>query len=230
VRSGGGGARSATRPSKTAANEVRANQVVYGKNEATLALKSGRWTSVSAAHYNASVRRKSAPPGEAVPTSSRADGETWARRFCPALNLSAPAADAKADAKKTEGAGTRLSFTDKVGKPRWAACCLQNQRVQRASPLPINRNARRPNDCACAYTPNVLVMSDALKNASAKPEAWLAKDFFKADSDQSLAVRRRRCAVENRAQKEDTIREKSPMSWATRTRAGGGGGQCACGV
>jgi hypothetical protein len=36
--------------------------------------------------------------------------------------------------------------------------------------------------------PTVLVLSDALKNADAKPEQWLAKDFFKADRIKSLAA------------------------------------------
>ena len=42
-------------------------------------------------------------------------------------------------------------------------------------------------------------MSDALKNANAKPEAWLAKDFFKAERIKSL-TRAARERVEDCAQ------------------------------
>jgi hypothetical protein len=105
----------------------------------------------------------------------------------PRLNLVAPAADAKADSK-IEGAGTQLELSDKAGQPLGSMLLGKIVVKKEPSPLPIQQETPVGRYVLVPNTPNVLVMSDALKNASAKPEAWLAKDFFKADRIKSLAV------------------------------------------
>ena len=50
------------------------------------------------------------------------------------------------------------------------------------SAVPVGRYVLSPGNAT------VLVMSDALKNADARPELWLAKDFFKAERIKSLAT------------------------------------------
>ena len=56
------------------------------------------------------------------------------------------------------------------------------------SPLPIKQETPVGRYVLSPGNPMVLVLSDALKNADAKPEQWLARDFFKADRIKSLAA------------------------------------------
>ncbi|HYK12474.1 MAG TPA: DUF4340 domain-containing protein, partial [Burkholderiales bacterium] len=121
----------------------------------------------------------------------------------PRLNLIAPAenarADAKADAKadgkaetktatKAEGRGTQLELADKSGAVIGSILLGKIVVKKEPSPLPIQQETPVGRYVLSQGAQPVLVMSDALKNASAKPEAWLAKDFFKADRIKSLTV------------------------------------------
>ena len=57
-----------------------------------------------------------------------------------------------------------------------------------ASPLPIKQEIPVGRYVLVQGSPTVLVLSDALKNADAKPAQWLARDFFKAERIKSLTA------------------------------------------
>ena len=167
---------------KLPANEVAQIRLYDGKNEATLALKDGRWTVKQRGDYNANVQEI----GDLLvklPDLKVVQTENVGASLLPRLNLVAPAADAK-----TEGAGTQLELSDKGGKPLGSMLLGKIVVKKEPSPLPIQQETPVGRYVLTPGAPTVLVMSDALKNASAKPEAWLAKDFFKADRIKSLAV------------------------------------------
>lgn len=181
-RSGGGGKIGYKPFEKLPVNEVAQIRLYDGKYETTLALKDGRWTVRQRGDYNASVQEI----GDLLvklPDLKVVQTENVGASLLPRLNLVAPAADAK-----TEGAGTQLELSDKGGKPLGSMLLGKIVVKKEPSPLPIQQETPVGRYVLVPNTPNVLVMSDALKNASAKPEMWLAKDFFKADRIKSLAV------------------------------------------
>ena len=180
---------------KLPVNEVAQIRLYDGTNEATLALKDGRWTVKQRADYNASVQEigdllVKLPDWKVVQTENVGDS------LLPRLDLVAPAkeakgdakADAKAEPKKSEGAGTQLELSDKGGKVLGSVLLGKIVVKKEPSPLPIQQETPVGRYVLTPGTPTVLVMSDALKNASAKPEAWLSKDFFKADRIKSLTA------------------------------------------
>jgi hypothetical protein len=112
----------------------------------------------------------------------------------PRLNLVEPAksekkdaADAK-DAKAADAAGTRLELFDKSGKS--AASILLGKKVIKIedSPLPIKPQTPVGRYVLIPGSPTVLVVSDALVVAEAKPGRWLAKDFFKTERIRTLVA------------------------------------------
>jgi hypothetical protein len=171
---------------KLPVNEVAQIRLYDGTKEATLALKDGRWTVKQRGDYNANVQEI----GDLLvklPDLKVVQTENVGASLLPRLNLVAPATDAKADAK-TEGAGTQLELSDKGGKLLGSMLLGKIVVKKEPSPLPIQQETPVGRYVLSPGAPMVLVMSDALKNASAKPEGWLAKDFFKADRIKSLAV------------------------------------------
>src|SRR3954468_8435469 len=176
---------------KLPVNEVAQIRLYDGTNEATLALKDGRWTVKQRADYNASVQEigdllVKLADWKVVQTENVGDS------LLPRLNLVAPGKEAKADAKaepkKSEGAGTQLELSDKGGKVLGSVLLGKIVVKKEPSPLPIQQETPVGRYVLSPGTPSVLVMSDALKNASAKPAAWLAKEFFKADRIKSLTA------------------------------------------
>ena len=190
---------------KLAVSQVAQIRLFDGTNEATLALKDGRWVVRQRGDYSASVQEigdllVKLPDWKVVQT------ENVGASLLPRLNLVAPAgnakadtADAKADAKtekktqtgpaaKVEGMGTQLELADKSGAVLGSILLGKIVVKKEPSPLPIQQETPVGRYVLSQGAQPVLVMSDALKNASAKPEAWLAKDFFKADRIKSLTV------------------------------------------
>src|SRR4051812_11343581 len=166
---------------KLPVNEVAQIRLYDGNNAATLALKDGRWTVKQRADYPASVQEigdllVKLPDWKVVQT------ENVGPSLMPRLNLVAPGKEVK------EGAGTQLELSDKSGALLGSLLLGKIVVKKEPSPLPIQQETPVGRYVLTAASPTVLVMSDALKNASAKPEAWLAKDFFKADRIKSLAV------------------------------------------
>ena len=191
---------------KLAVSEVAQIRLYDGKGEVTLALKDGRWVVKQRGDYSASVQEigdllVKLPDWKVVQTENV--GASLLPRLnlvAPVLNAGTPAtlndkADAKAETKvetkvaaNADGAGTQLELADKAGKPLGSILLGKIVVKKEPSPLPIQQETPVGRYVVSPGTPAVLVMSDALKNASAKPEAWLARDFFKAERIKSLAV------------------------------------------
>jgi len=187
---------------KLATSQVAQIRLFDGSNEALLALKDGRWVVRQRGDYNANVQEigdllVKLPDWKVVQT------ENVGASLLPRLNLIAPAENAKADAKtdakadgkaetktatKAEGMGTQLELADKSGTVIGSILLGKIVVKKEPSPLPIQQETPVGRYVLSQGAQPVLVMSDALKNASAKPEAWLAKDFFKADRIKSLTV------------------------------------------
>lgn len=180
-RSGGG--KIGFKPfAKLAVNEVAQIRLYDGKGEVTLALKDGRWVVKQRGDYGASVQEigdllVKLPDLKAVQT------ENVGATLLPRLNLVAPGKD-----PKMEGAGTQFDLSDKGGKVLGSLLLGKIVVKKEPSPLPIQQETPVGRYVLSPGNPTVLVMSDALKNADAKPAQWLAKDFFKADRIKSLAA------------------------------------------
>ena len=183
-RSGGG--RIGFKPfEKLPANEVAQINLYDGGNQTTLTLKDGRWVLKERADYPASVQEigdllVKLPDWKVVQT------ESVGASLLPRLNLLAPPAGGKA-AEKNDGMGTQLELSDKGGKQLGSVLLGKIVTKKEPSPLPVQQETPVGRYVLTTATPTVLVMSDALKNATAKPDAWLAREFFKADRIKSLA-------------------------------------------
>ena len=92
---------------------------------------------------------------------------------------------------KGEGVGTVIEFKDGAGKP--LARVVLGKKVLKKDPLnplpaakdgvPAARYVLRPES-----QDTVVVVSDPLNSAEAKPGKWLAKDFFKAERIKTLSL------------------------------------------
>lgn len=167
---------------KLPANEVAQIRLFDGKGEVTLALNDGAWVVRQRGDYSASVQEI----GDLLvklPDLKVVQTENVGATLLPRLNLVAPAKDSK-----VEGAGTQLELSDKTGKLVGSLLLGKKFVKIEPSPLPIKQETPVGRYVLSTGNPTVLVMSDALKNADAKPEQWLAKDFFKAERIKSLAM------------------------------------------
>ena len=167
---------------KLPVNEVAQIRLYDGKGEVTLALKDSRWVVKQRGDYSASVQEI----GDLLvklPDLKVVQTESVGATLLPRLNLVAPGKDAK-----PESAGTQLELSDKSGKAIGSLLLGKKVIKIEPSPLPIKQETPVGRYVLAAGNPTVLVLSDALKNADAKPEQWLAKDFFKADRIRSLAA------------------------------------------
>lgn len=162
-------------------NDAAQIRLIGGKGEATLALKDERWVVAQRGDYSASVPEI----GELLVKLHDlkvVQTENVPASFLPRLELIDPGKDAKS------GAGTRLELSDKSGK-LLASLLLGKQVIKiEDSPLPIKPQTAVGRYILAPGSPAVLVVSDALKNAEARPERWLAKDFFKAERIRSLSA------------------------------------------
>ena len=166
---------------KLPVNDVARVRLYDGAGEVNLELKDGRWVVRERGNYSASVQEI----GDLLvklPELKVVQTEDVGATLLPRLNLVAPAKDVK-----PESAGTQLELSDKSGKV--IASMLLGKKVIKIepSPLPIKQETPVGRYVLFPGNPTVLVLSDALKNADAKPAQWLAKDFFKADRIKSLA-------------------------------------------
>ncbi len=163
-------------------NDVAQIRLKDGKGEATLALKDGRWVVKQRADYSANVQEI----GDLLlklPDLKVVQTENVGEALLPRLNLLDPA---KAD--KADNAATLLEFSDKSGKVIGSALLGRKVIKIEASPLPIKQEIPVGRYVLVQGSPTVLVLSDALKNADAKPAQWLARDFFKAERIKSLTA------------------------------------------
>ena len=163
-------------------NDVAQIRLKDGKGEATLALKDGRWVVKQRGDYSANVQEI----GDLLlklPDLKVVQTENVGEALLPRLNLLDPA---KAD--KADNAATLLELSDKNGKVIGSALLGRKVIKIEPSPLPIKQEIPVGRYVLAQGSPTVLVLSDALKNADAKPAQWLAKDFFKAERIKSLTA------------------------------------------
>ena len=177
------GARIGSKPfEKLPVNEVAQIRLYDGKGEVMLALKADRWVVRQRGDYAASVQEI----GDLLvklPDLKVVQTENVGATLLPRLNLVAPGKDVKA-----EGAGTELQLSDKTGKLIGSVLLGKKYVKIEPSPLPIKQETPVGRYVLSPGNATVLVLSDALKNADAKPEQWLARDFFKAERIKSLAA------------------------------------------
>jgi len=165
---------------KLPVNDVAQIRLYDGKGTVTLVLKDGRWIVKERGDYNASVQEigdllVKLPDVKVVQT------EAVGASLLPRLNLVAPGKDVK-----PEDAGTQLELSDKSGKVIGTLLLGKKVLKTEPSPLPIPQVTPVGRYVLSPGNATVLVLSDALKNADAKPAQWLAKDFFKAERIKTL--------------------------------------------
>jgi len=163
-------------------NDVAQIRLKDGKGEATLALKDGRWVVKQRGDYSASVQEignllLKLPDLKVVQT------EIVGAALLPRLDLIDPTKNGKPD-----NTGTLLELSDKGGKAIGSVLLGKKVIKIEDSPLPIKQETPVGRYVLVQGSPTVLVLSDALRNADAKPAQWLAKDFFKAERIRSLAA------------------------------------------
>jgi hypothetical protein len=108
------------------------------------------------------------------------------------LELAEPAGKGDAaEPRRGEGAGTAIEFKDSAGKP--LARLVLGKKVLKKDPMnPLP--AAKDGVPAGRYVrvdgagDTVVVVSDPLNSAEARPGRWLNKDFFKAERIKTLAV------------------------------------------
>jgi hypothetical protein len=118
--------------------------------------------------------------------------ETVGASLLPRVELMAPGKAAAAGATGAkEGTGTLLEFKDKAGKV--LASLILGKKLLKKDPLNPLPNARDGVPAGryvlvSGTKDKVVVVSDPLSAAEAKPGKWLAKDFFKVERIRTLAV------------------------------------------
>lgn len=178
---------------KLPVNDIAQIQLTDGKGSVRLAIKDKRWVVEQRNGYGANNQDIGdllikLTDLKVVQTESVGDS------LLPRLNLVEPAksekkdaGDAK-DAKAADAAGTRLELFDASGKS--AASILLGKKVIKTedSPLPIKPQTPVGRYVLIPGSATVLVVSDALVVAEAKPGRWLAKDFFKTERIRTLVA------------------------------------------
>lgn len=184
---------------KLAINDVAQIHIVDGKGEVVLAIKDKRWVVKQRGDYSANYQ----DIGDLLvklPDLKVVQTENVGASLLPRLKLVQPGGDANKtaakdaakdggkDAKDADSAGTLLELSDKSGKV--IATLLLGKKVIKIedSPLPIKQEIPVGRYVLSPGSQTVLVVSDALNSAEAKPERWLAKDFFKAERIKTLAA------------------------------------------
>jgi hypothetical protein len=190
---------------KLAINDVAQIRIVDGKGEVVLAIKDKRWVVKQRGDYSANYQ----DIGDLLvklPDLKVVQTENVGAALLPRLNLVQPGSNANKDVDKDatkevnkdagkdankdakDAAGTLLELSDKSGKV--VATLLLGKKVIKIedSPLPIKQETPVGRYVLSPGSHMVLVVSDALNSAEARPERWLAKDFFKAERIKSLTV------------------------------------------
>ncbi len=161
-------------------NDIVQIHLTDGKGEATLVIKDKRWVVKERNDYPANY----ADIAELLiklPDVKVAQTEKVGASLLPRLELVQPAKEAK------DNVGTRFELTDKKGVVTSLLLGKQVIKIE-DSPLPIKPHTPVGRYILIPGNPLVLVLSDALKTAEAKPARWLAKDLFKVDRIKSLAA------------------------------------------
>jgi hypothetical protein len=171
---------------KLPVNDVAQIRIIDAKGTATLALKDRHWVVRERADYSANFGDVNDLLTTKLPDLKVVQTENVGASLLPRLNLVEPVKDVK-DAKDADNAGTRLELTDSAGKV--IASMLLGKKVIKVedSPLPIKQEKAVGRYVLYPGNAAVLVVSDGLTNVEARPERWLAKEFFKVERIKSLA-------------------------------------------
>ncbi len=177
----GSDAKPGARPfEKLPVNSVAQIRLKDALGETTLVEQGGRWTVKERGGYRANHQ----DVGDLLvklPDVKVVQSEKVAATLLPRLNLIEPGKSAK-----PEEGGTQLELSDKEGK--LLASVLLGKKVIKTepSPLPIKQEIPVGRYVLIPANPTVMVLSDALTMAEAKPGRWLAKDFFKIERVKSV--------------------------------------------
>ena len=166
-----------------AVNAVAQVRIADSKGEVTLALKDGRWVVRQRGDYSANLQ----DIGDLLvklPDLKVVQTENVGAALLPRLNLVQPGKDAKS----ADGAGTLLELSDNSDKVIGSLLLGKKYLKKEQSPLPIPQEIAAGRYVLVPASHTVLVISDALNSAEAKPERWLAKDFFRAERVKSVAA------------------------------------------
>lgn len=171
--------------------EVAQIRLQDAKVEVTLVKKDERWVVRERGDYTANFQGIGDLMVKLVELKVT-QAETVGDSLLPRVELVAPAqgGDAKAP-RQTEGVGTLVEFKDKAAKV--LASLVLGKKVLKKDPLnplpsaqdgvPAGRYVR-----VTGASERVVVVSDPLNVAEARPGKWLARDFFKVDRIKTLAV------------------------------------------
>lgn len=168
---------------KLPVNEVAQIHLKDGKGEATLVIKGQHWAVRQRNDYKANVQ----DIGDLLvklPDLKVVQTENVGVSLFPRLDLAEPGKAGKG----TENIGTMLELSDKNGKPLGSLLLGKKVIKTEDSPLPIKPQTPVGRYVLVPGSQNVLVVSDALTSAEARPERWLAKDFFKVERVKALTA------------------------------------------
>jgi hypothetical protein len=160
-------------------------------SEVTLVNKGDRWVVQERGDYPANVEDIGSLVVKLLELKVT-QAETVGASLLPRVELVAPGNAAAAGAAEAkEGTGTLLEFKDKAGKV--LASLILGKKVLKKDPLNPLPNARDGVPAGryvlvSGAKDKVVVVSDPLSAAEAKPGKWLAKDFFKVERIRTLAV------------------------------------------
>jgi hypothetical protein len=162
--------------------EVAQVRLQDAKDAVTLVKKDNAWTVQERAGYAADVQAIADLLVKLVELKVT-QAEQVGASLLPRIELVEPG--------KGEGAGTLVEFKDGAGKP--LARLILGKKVLKKDPLnplpaakdgvPAGRYVLRPES-----QETVVVVSDPINSAEAKPGKWLAKDFFKAERIKTLSL------------------------------------------
>jgi len=165
--------------------EVTEMRLKDAQDEVTLVNKGDRWVVQERGGYPANFQEVSGLMVKLIELKVT-QAETVGAGLFPRVELVEPG---KSEAK--EGVGTLLEFKDKNGKT--LASLILGKKVLKKDPLNPLPSARDGVPAGryiriSGSEDRVVVVSDPLNAAEAKPGRWLAKDFFKVERVKTLTV------------------------------------------
>ena len=171
--------------------EIAQIRLQDAQNEVTLVNKGNRWVVQERNDYPANFQDISSFMLKLIELKVT-QSESVGASLLPRVELVAPGATGEGgNVADKEGVGTLVEFKDKDGKV--LASLVLGKKVLKKDPLNPLPNARDGVPAGryirvSGTTDKVVVVSDQLNSAEAKPGKWLAKDFFKAERIKTLAV------------------------------------------
>lgn len=171
--------------------EIAQIRLQDAQNEVTLVNKGNRWVVQERNDYPANFQDISSFMLKLIELKVT-QSESVGASLLPRVELVAPGATGEGgNVADKEGVGTLVEFKDKDGKV--LASLVLGKKVLKKDPLNPLPNARDGVPAGryirvSGTTDKVVVVSDPLNSAEAKPGKWLAKDFFKAERIKMLAV------------------------------------------